>query len=40
VLRAYLDALQSRQFVYRPGLGCSFCDFRDRWCTCWDGASS
>ncbi len=37
VIRAYLDALDSGRFVFRPGLGCSFCDFRDKGCRTWDG---
>ena len=28
VIRAYLDDLHSDRFVFRPGLGCSTCDFR------------
>ena len=28
VIRAYLDDLHSGRFVFRPGLGCSMCDFR------------
>ena len=27
VIREYLDALDSGRFNYRPGLGCSMCDF-------------
>jgi len=37
VIRSYLDALDSGRFVFRPGLGCGFCDFRDRGCHSWDG---
>jgi putative RecB family exonuclease len=37
VIRAYLDDLDARRFVYRPGLGCSFCDFRDSHCQSWQG---
>jgi putative RecB family exonuclease len=32
VLRLYLDDLDARRFIYRPGLGCSMCDFRDSHC--------
>ncbi len=33
VIRAYLDNLDSGRFVFRPGLGCSMCDFRDSFCS-------
>jgi putative RecB family exonuclease len=32
VIRAYLDDLHSERFVFRPGQGCSYCDFRERHC--------
>ena len=28
VIRAYLDDLHSGRFLFRPGLGCTTCDFR------------
>ena len=34
VVRAYLDA---GRFVFRPGLGCSMCDFREDHCRTWTG---
>ena len=37
VVRAYLDDLDRGQFVYRPGFGCSMCDFRDSHCREWGG---
>lgn len=37
VVRAYLDAVDSGQFVYRPGLHCCFCDYRDGPCQAWPG---
>jgi len=37
VIRAYLDDLQSRRFVFRPGPLCSACDFRERDCHSWSG---
>jgi putative RecB family exonuclease len=36
VIHDYLDALDSDRFNYRPGLGCSFCDYR-RQCAGWAG---
>ena len=30
VIRAYLDDLDSGEFLFRPGLGCGMCDFRRR----------
>jgi putative RecB family exonuclease len=36
-IRAYLDDLDSRRFVYRPGLSCSFCDYRNDHCRRWAG---
>lgn len=29
VIRAYLDDLHSGKFLFRPGLGCMTCDFRN-----------
>lgn len=37
VLRAYLDCLDARRFVFRPGWGCSSCEFRDTHCHGWCG---
>jgi hypothetical protein len=37
VIRAYLDDLDAMRFVFRPGFGCSMCDFRDHHCPEWDG---
>jgi hypothetical protein len=37
VLRAYLDDLHSGRFVFRPGWGCSSCDFCDTHCREWTG---
>ena len=37
VIRAYLDDLDAGRFVFRPGFGCSMCDFRDTHCREWDG---
>ena len=37
VVRAYLDDLDAGRFVYRPGFGCSMCDFRDTSCRDWCG---
>ena len=36
-IRAYLDDLDRGDFVYRPGLGCSMCDFRNSHCQQWSG---
>lgn len=36
-IRAYLDDLDGGRFVFRPGLGCSMCDFRDDHCQQWSG---
>ena len=35
VVRAYLDDLDAGRFVYRPGLGCGMCDFRETHCRSW-----
>jgi putative RecB family exonuclease len=37
VIRAYLDDLDSGRFVFRPGLGCAMCDYRDNGCRLWNG---
>jgi hypothetical protein len=37
VIRAYLDDLDSGRFVFRPGLGCSMCGFRDTFWRSWGG---
>jgi putative RecB family exonuclease len=37
VIRAYLDGLHAGRFVFRPGLACSYCDFRERHCREWAG---
>lgn len=34
VVRAYLDDLDRGRFVFRPGFGCSPCDFREHCRTC------
>ena len=36
VLREYADALDRGRFNYRPGFGCSMCDFREH-CRSWTG---
>jgi predicted RecB family nuclease len=36
LIREYLDALDRGRFSYRPGFGCSMCDFRSQCCT-WAG---
>jgi hypothetical protein len=36
VIREYLDALNAGRFNYRPGFGCSMCDFRAE-CSRWGG---
>ena len=38
VIRAYLDDLDSGRFVFRPGMGCSWCDFRETLCRSWAGS--
>ena len=35
VIRAYLDDLDASRFVYRPGLACGMCDFRETHCRSW-----
>lgn len=37
VIHSYLDDLHTGRFVFRPGLGCSFCDYREKHCAAWDG---
>ena len=37
VIRAYLDDLHARRFVFRPGLACSSCEFRETNCRTWEG---
>ena len=37
VIREYLDALDSGRFNFRPGWGCSMCDFRETHCQRWCG---
>ncbi len=37
LIREYLDALDSGKFNYRPGWGCSMCDYRDGHCRNWAG---
>jgi hypothetical protein len=37
VIREYLDALNAGRFSYRPGFGCSMCDFRESHCCRWSG---
>ena len=32
VIRAYLDAISNNRYHISPGLGCSFCDYRDAVC--------
>jgi len=36
VVRAYLDDLDGGRFVFRPGLGCGMCDYRDDHCRLWE----
>ena len=37
VIRAYLDDLDAGRFVFRPGLACSSCEFRQSHCRHWQG---
>ncbi len=37
VIRAYLDDLHAQRFVFRPGLSCTSCEFRDTNCRHWEG---
>lgn len=39
VIRAYLDDLDRQQMVFRPGLGCSYCDFQGFHCNTWTGST-
>ncbi len=36
-IRAYLDDLDRGQYVFRPGMGCNMCEFRDDHCQQWLG---
>ena len=36
VVRAYLADLRSGQFLFRPGLACASCEFRNRQCRTWE----
>jgi CRISPR/Cas system-associated exonuclease Cas4 (RecB family) len=36
-VRAYLDDLGQKRFVFRPHLGCSLCEYRDSHCPGWQG---
>lgn len=36
-IRAYLDDLDRGQYVFRPGLGCGMCEYRDDHCQRWSG---
>jgi putative RecB family exonuclease len=38
VIREYLDALDSGRFSFRPGFGCSMCDFCQTHCRRWSGS--
>jgi len=37
LIRTYLDDLDAGGFVYRPGFGCTICDYRDDSCRHWGG---
>ena len=37
VVRGYLDALSADRFVFRPGPGCAWCEFRETRCRGWTG---
>ena len=37
VVREYMDALRVGRFSYRPGFGCSWCDYRGKGCGEWYG---
>jgi len=37
VVREYLDALDKGTFNFRPGFGCSMCEFREKHCRAWRG---
>ncbi len=34
IIRSYLDAVGGNKYHIRPGLHCSFCDFREQGCRC------
>lgn len=34
IIRSYLDAVGGNRYHIRPGLHCSFCDFREQGCRC------
>lgn len=34
-IRAYLDDLDSGRYVFRPGMGCGMCEYRDDHCQRW-----
>jgi putative RecB family exonuclease len=36
-IRAYLDDLDKGKFTFRPGFGCTMCDFRESHCRDWGG---
>ena len=36
-IRAYLDELDSGRFIFRPGMGCNMCEYRDDHCGRWNG---
>ncbi len=36
-VRAYLDDLDRGQYVFRPGMGCNMCEYRDDYCQRWLG---
>lgn len=36
IVREYLDAMDAGKFNYRPGFGCSMCDFKEQ-CSHWAG---
>ena len=37
VVRAYLDDLDQGRFVFRPGMACQMCEFREMQCRAWGG---
>ncbi len=36
-IRAYLDKLDSGMFIFRPGMGCNMCEYRNDHCQRWNG---
>jgi hypothetical protein len=36
-IRAYLDDLDRGRLVYRPGMACNMCDFKESHCRRWEG---